>query len=413
MLKEIGYTTDDSAVWRSVLPIQESVFGSVEFARIVQEYLGCQAGLYVLQNDGCSIRYPLFFRPVRSLSLSEEDNGRLSDIASPEFTGPLARGGPVESLATEFPKRFSKFAISQGIVTEFIHLHPWRAVIGALFGDCLQLDREIVYADLTRPEEQLWRSFSHACRKDINRSHRENVRVFEAQTVGDIREFYRVYIQTMKDRNALERYYFSLNYFLAIFDQLRGNARFALAEYRNQVIAGTLYLHDRDDIYSYLGGADRTFQHVRPTNAVIHDTILWSKQQGKKRLILGGGYSPDDGIFRFKASFSPERARFFVYKRVHLPEQYAALCKSWSSIYGLDWQATGYFPPYRFCPNSQSPQVPVESPLQVPSSLASQLPCLRRGPSIREAFCRLHGRMAHELRYRDLAERPLRPGPLS
>lgn len=322
MLKEFVYTTDNRNSWNSVLPAQESVFGSVEFARIVQEHLAYEARLYVLQDDTCRIAYPFFCRPVPSLNPGGVANVRQSDTVSPEYTGPLARGAPVQHLAIEFLKKFSKFAFNQSVVAEFIHLHPWKAFTGALVGNCLEFNREIVHVNLTQTNQQLWRtSFTHACRQNINRSQRENVRVFEAQTMGDVREFYRLYVETMKRRNALDHYYFSLDYFSAIFADLSGNSRFVLAEHRNQVIAGILYLHDRDDVYSYLGGADYNFQHVRPTNAIIYDTILRSKRQGKKRLVLGGGYSPNDGIFRFKASFSPERTRFFVYKRVHHPRQ--------------------------------------------------------------------------------------------
>jgi hypothetical protein len=354
MFKELVYATHDSTQWRSVLPARDNVFASVEFAQITERYLDRKAQLYILKNGDTQIAYPFFFRPVHSLPVGEDFRGGLSDTVSPEFTGPLSQGGPVTSIAVEFPKRFSAFAVNQGVVAEFIHLHPWKALSGALLPDGLQFSREIVYVDLTWPEHRLWPSFSHACRKNIMRSQRENVRVFEAQTLGDIREFYRVYIQTMKYRNALGHYYYSLDYFSSIFEELRANARFVLAEYRNQIVAGTLYLHDRDDVYSYLGGADHNFQHVRPTNAIIYETIFWSKRQGRKRLILGGGYSPNDGIFRFKASFSPERVRFFVYKRVHLHEEYAALCRSWASTHGRNSESTGYFPPYRFLPAPES-----------------------------------------------------------
>jgi hypothetical protein len=354
MLTEVVYTTEDANRWGSVLPDQESAFGSVAFARVLERHMGYQARLYVLQDHTSLIAYPFLMRPIRSLLLSEQTRGRVSDTTSPDFTGPIALGTPTESLAVEFPKRLSRFLSSQGVVAEFIHLHPWKAFTGALLSECLQCDREIVYLDLTWPEEQLWRdSFNHACRKNINRSRRESVRIFEASTIGDIREFHRLYIDTMKKRNALEHYFFSLGYFCEIFEQMKGSARFALAEYRDQVVAGTLYIHDRDDVYSYLGGADLNFQHVRPTNAIIYDTILWGQQHGKKRLVLGGGYSPDDGVFRFKASFSPHRANFLVYRRVHSSEKYDALCRSWSSIYGHDVQAATYFPRYRFLPNSQ------------------------------------------------------------
>jgi serine/alanine adding enzyme len=376
MLKEVIYATDESPGWSSALPVQESVFGSVDFASIVEEHLGYRARLYVLQNRECRIAYPFFCRPIGSLPLDEEVKGRLWDTVSPEFTGPFGWGGSVHDVAADFPKMFSSFAVSQGVVAEFIRLHPWKAVLAALLEDCVHYNREIVYVDLTRPEDELWQhSFTHACRKNIMRSQRENVRVFEARTMDDIREFHRLYILTMEERKALKDYYFSLAYFAAIFERLKANARFVLAEYRDRLVAGMLYLHDRDDVYSYLGGADYTFQQVRPTNAVIYDTILWGKRQGKKRLVLGGGYSPDDSILRFKASFSPARARFHVYKRVHLPERYEALCRSWSRVYQRDPQTSTYFPPYRSSPTAQSVGLRMLLPLELPISRAAQQPC--------------------------------------
>jgi serine/alanine adding enzyme len=348
MFREAVYTTENAVQWDSVLPSHVSAFGSVQFARVIEELLGYQAQLYVLQERGSLIAYPFVMRPIRSALLAEASCCRFSDTASPDFTGPVARGVPTSPLAAAFPSRVSSFFSSQGVVTEFIHVHPWKAFTRALHPQCLQFDREIVYVDLTVPEEQLWRhSFTHACRKNIKRSRQENVRVFEARTLDDVREFYRLYTATMKQRRALEHYFYSLDYFTAIFERLRGSARFAMAEYRNELVAATLYLHDKDDVYSYLGGADASFQHVRPTNAVVYDTIVWGQRQGKKRLILGGGYSPDDGIFRFKASFSVHRADFLVYRRVHLPETYDALCRSHSSVYGREAQPAGYFPRYR------------------------------------------------------------------
>jgi hypothetical protein len=86
---------------------------------------------------------------------------------------------------------------------------------------------------------------------------------------------------------------------------------------------------------------------VRPTNAVVHDTVRWAREQGKRRLILGGGYRPGDGIFRFKASFSPLRATLELARRVHLPADYEALVSAWRAHHGGSAPETGYFPAYR------------------------------------------------------------------
>ena len=183
---------------------------------------------------------------------------------------------------------------------------------------------------MTLDPERLWReSYSKACRKNVNRAEREGVTVRAARDADDIAEFHRIYIQTMERNEALDSYFFDLAHFEAIFEELPAGARFALAEHDGRVVAATLYLHDADDVYSYLGGADHDFQQLRPTNAVVHDTIAWARAEGKRRLILGGGYRPDDGIFRFKASFSPLRATLELARRVHLPDDYEALVAAW------------------------------------------------------------------------------------
>ena len=252
-------------------------------------------------------------------------------------------------MFSDFPAWFSAYCRDHGIVTEFAHLHPWHWRPHLLHTDLVSLDREIVYVDLTWPTDRLWdESYIYACRKNINRARREGVRIFQATTADHIREFSRIYTHTMARNDASGQYYFSPEYFEAFFETMPENACFMLAEHRDRVIAGTLYLHDNTDVYSYLGGADQEFQQIRPTNAVVHETIQWAQGAGKQRLILGGGYRPDDGIFRFKSSFSPLRARFHVYRRIHLPEQYERLCKAWSSYYQNEPAEGGYFPAISF-----------------------------------------------------------------
>jgi len=350
MVTEKLLTIDDETDWRAALPADVSVFGSVEYARISQEHSGQAAQLLVIQSGGSLIAYPFFMRSIASLPFASKTTDAFWDISTPEYTGPI-RLGWEPFFTPRFADVFTRHCQAQRVVAEFAHLHPWNAQAEFLESSCIEFNREIVYVDLTLPEERLWRdSFTYACRKNINRARRENVRVFAAETAGDIREFHRIYTQTMERSRALDKYYFPLNYFMALFEQMPDHARFVLAEYDDQIVAATLYLHDAMNVYSYLGGADHAFQHVRPTNAVVYDTIVWAQSHGKHRLVLGGGYKPDDGIARFKASFSPLRARFNVYKRIHLPDKYSALCTGWSAYYGCKVIPSGYFPPYRIVP---------------------------------------------------------------
>ncbi len=339
-------TTVNPSLWDTFLPARRSVFGGVEFSSIMERQLGHSARLFVFIEGENAVVYPFFLRPVSELPFADDARIKAWDSMSPEYTGPLAWGTVTQATVNGFRECFAEYCRQEQIVTEFAHLHPWRWSADLLVKDDVFLDREIIYVDLTLPEELIWRdSLTAACRKNISRARKENVRVYQASALEDIEKFYRIYIQTMDRRQALAKYYFPLSYFIAFFQQMPDNAAFFLAEREHQVIAATLYLHDDSDVYSYLGGADHTFQHLRPTNAIVYEAIRWAQRQGKKRLIMGGGYHPDDGIFRFKASFSPLRARFHVYKHVHLPDKYAALCCAWAMH-----NKRGYFPTYRISP---------------------------------------------------------------
>jgi len=355
MTDEQVLSTQDATAWRAAVPSCESVFGSVEYATIIEKHTGYPARLFVWREGGSTIAYPFFVRPVGALPFADAASRDHKDIFSPEYAGPLVRGLADNVPETAFRQRFTRYCEEVGIVAEFAHLHPWRSRLGLLKPEDMMLDREIVYVDLTRSEESLWQeSFTYTCRKNINRGRRESVRVFRATAPEHIREFHRIYIQTMDRAGADEKYYFPLDYFMAFFERMPDQASFFLAEYQDRIVAATLYLHDDTDVFSYLGGADHAFQRVRPTNMVVYELIRWAKQQGKKRLILGGGYKPNDGIFRFKASFSPLRAQFFVYRHVHLPEVYDHLCRAWAEYYQIDLpiaEVGDFFPMYRAIPD--------------------------------------------------------------
>lgn len=355
MTSERVLTTSDASEWRTILPIDVSLFGSVEYARIVEEHSEYQARLYVLDIIGGTIAYPFFLRPVRALPFAQQLESEGWDLLTPEYTGPRQIGGEFAASEIDFSTRFATFCQNHGILTEFAHLHPWQTNYQLLDTNFVSLDREIVYVDLSLSIERLWNeSYVYACRKNINRAIREGVRIFHATEASHVTEFFHIYTHTMARNNAASRYLYPLEYFSAFFETMPANARFVLAEYRDQIVAGTLYLHDNQDVYSYLGGANQEFQQTRPTNAVVHHTIQWAHDAGKQRLILGGGYRPDDGIFRFKSSFSPFRSRFQVYRRIHLSAEYDRLCRAWSSYYHCDLSSNDYFPPYRSQPVAKS-----------------------------------------------------------
>jgi hypothetical protein len=86
---------------------------------------------------------------------------------------------------------------------------------------------------------------------------------------------------------------------------------------------------------------------VRPVNAYHYETIKLAARAGKRRLLCGGAFQSGDGVFRFKAGFSPLRIPFKVVKRIHDPEAFAALTEDWSRRHRGLVPEPGFFPAYR------------------------------------------------------------------
>ena len=233
-------------------------------------------------------------------------------------------------------------------MSEFAHLSPWGAASENLAPACVAVNREIVYVNLAWGEQEIWsRSISINCRKQIRKAQRAGVRIRCANSAEDIDKFHRLHKETMDRRAALNQYYRAPEYFHEIFRTLSENAFFVLAEYEDHVVAGGLFLHDETNVYWDLSALDMAFAHVRPVNAYVHETIRWACRQGKQRLLMGGGYQPGDGVFRFKAGFSPLRAEFSTYQRIHDAEAYEALNRAWSACHAPCSPPGDFFPAYR------------------------------------------------------------------
>lgn len=350
MIRGHFLTVNDEDAWRKYLPEGRSVFGSLGYARICQAHRNFSPRLYVLESGESMISYPLFLRSLTGLPFVGETTARW-DAITPDFTGPVTFGDTAE-LAPAFPTLRSTMLQQQGVVAEFAHLHPWSQAREILQDGC-KYNRDIVWVDTSLSPDEIWRDeLKVQCRQKIRQAERQGVRVFVASSDDHIREYHRIYSHTMERNSASEAYYFSYDFFRAFREELPQNSRFLLAEYRGQIVGGTLCLYDDTDAFYFLTGTDAKFKHVRPNNALVWELIRWAHVAGKRRLTLGAGNYPDDGLYQFKASFSRARQPFHIYKHIHLVEEYAALEGRFREASGLRSESISYFPVYRCRPGA-------------------------------------------------------------
>jgi serine/alanine adding enzyme len=350
MNQEYLLTTMDADQWRRDLPADICVMGSLEYARITERQTGFAGRLFVWKTGDSVIAYPFFIRPVKCLPFVKGGTEARWDIFTPEYTGPLSTGAvePNEDDQKSFVERFGRFCRKNGILAEFAHLNPWHHAQDLLDPAGIVNNREIVYVDLNLEEDDLWtKSLNSDTRRMTRQAEKAGVQIRRAETLEDVKAFYHLHSATMDRRNALDRYRLPLEYFADFHHSMPDNAFFVLAEYQDQVVAGGLFFQGGQELYWHLSAANMEFSRVRPVDKYVWETIRWAARSGKQRMLLGGGYKKNDGVFRFKAGFSPLRAEFCTYRKVHDEQAYKTLSRAWSAYYQADLSEADFFPAYR------------------------------------------------------------------
>jgi serine/alanine adding enzyme len=339
-------TTADAERWRQLLPAHVNAYGCLEHVRLCERHTGSAARLFVVEAPSPVVACPFFLRPLRELPFAGQRFAGRWDTVTPPYTGPLALGP--RNDAGLFETLFEPYCREQGIVAEFGHLHPWDVPVESLDSTRVDLNREVVYVDLASHDAELWcKSLDKERRRQARRAKTIGVRVRRAESLEDVAAFHRLHTDTMKRRRAQGHYYYSLEHFADFFGTMSDNAFFVLAEYADRVVAGGLFFHDNDTIYWDQSAIDMEYARVFPVSAYLYDTICGAFRQGKKRMLLGGGLSPDDGVFRFKARFSPLRAKFCTYKRIHDANAYSAVTSAWAAYHSGALPCNDFFPAYR------------------------------------------------------------------
>ncbi|RJQ30666.1 MAG: GNAT family N-acetyltransferase [Peptococcaceae bacterium] len=305
-----------------------------EYCRLFAAEEKGEARMFVFQKEAGTVIYPFIMRRI----------DEYCDITTPYgYGGPVVAGPDGENLAGDFRACFERYCLEQGIVTEFIRFHPLLEN-HRLMAPYLPVGRfsTVVYVDLTRPEEEIRAGYGYNNRKNINKAVRAGLEVVIEEAPDHFAEFKHIYNHTLQRNRAGRHYYFTDEFFEKIHRLLAGRFLYACTVYKGSVIAAELLLFNHHYIHSFLGGTLAEYFELRPANLLKHRVAGWAKAKGIKRFILGGGREEEDGIFRFKKSFSRDGlAGYYLGKKIHLPDVEQRLAELYPA------GRADYFPRYR------------------------------------------------------------------
>lgn len=321
------------------------------YARLFEDD-GSRAIAAVYVGAEGSVLYPLLFRDLTAEKCS------CPAVKCADVIVPYGYGGPYcwnctdrDALSLKFWQAFSDWAMSENVVSEFVRF--------SLFEDSLLPypgsveDKQLnVVRSLDPDEEAIWADFDRDVRTNVRRAQRFELRV-EFDTTGDtLDDFLRIYYGTMDRRSAEQMHYRERSFFEGIHAMLPGHFVYAHAKMGDVVGSTELVLLSEDTAYAFLGGTDTSMFQYRANDLLRYEIILWARRHGKRRYVLGGGYVPNDGIFRFKKAFAPTgTVPFRTGSRVFQPDAYSLLIDTKRKVSlrdGEEWSPrSDYFPQYR------------------------------------------------------------------
>lgn len=341
------FTMDEAGQWLNVWErTGREPFAHPSYVRLFARPGDKALALY-WQSQGSEVLLPLILRSLPDEPWAISTGSIWHDAISPYgYGGPFFSGQPNwQAFYTDLLAWMRR----QQVLTAFIrasleNVPPPLELEGY---EALALS-ENVAVDVSRSPDEQWGHYEHKVRKNVKKAQRAELSVEIHTDFRHLSGFLEIYHRTMKRRSAGDWYYFDESFFKTFDEQLRGNFVVAEVFQGEQLVSTELILESEKFLYSYLGGTrEEAFVHA-PNDLLKHAVIDYGRQKGKLAYVLGGGYSPDDGIFRYKRTFDKAGVRpFFGVRLIANTAVYAVLVEARYQAVPASGVAGHFFPAYR------------------------------------------------------------------
>lgn len=299
---------------------------------------------------------PYLLRRCHDFFADPSESPELFDVISPYgYPGILlskAAASSSDFLELAMQELISTFR-QQNICSAFVRLHPiLNAGLEKVYPPHIcQISGETIAVDLTLSAEEIWRQTRSDHRKDINRQKRYGLQAKIVDFDKYFADFLEIYYQTMQRVGAPQLYHFQQEYFRNLLHKLGNKLHLGIVEFECEIMCACLFTECGGIVQSYLSGTKNKFLKFSPDKLLFDYVRLWAKERGNKLLHLGGGYGGSkDGVYNFKAGFSPKCQNFLTLRLTIHEERYAHLvelrAKALNSQVGTLLKSN-FFPAYR------------------------------------------------------------------
>ena len=323
-----------------------------QYAQIYERKGDGVVNCFVYRSTSGLVLYPFLLRRINDIS-PFHDVEECWDITTPYgYGGPLYTSSDEASLLQlrdGFLETFHAYCRENRIVSEFARLHPLLGNHQILPESSKVFHHETVYIDLQQSEQDLWKGIRKGHKSSIKKALRFQVKVVRDEDRKYIKQFHKLYTDTMRRQQASPSYFLPLSFFENTLALLRQHASLFVALHNGEAVTAAIILHYGEYVHYHFSGSDVDSFHLCANHLLIYEVAKWAREQGAKFFHLGGGLQPDDSLFMFKSGFSSKRALFYTYRRIHDPDCYQRLVQRKLEDERLSGSVAdeGFFPRYR------------------------------------------------------------------
>ncbi|RSK53485.1 GNAT family N-acetyltransferase [Bacillus canaveralius] len=333
---------DQATLWNVLLKtfINIDCYYSYEYGKLFANKENGELFAAYFEDNTTKIFYPFIKRKV---AYEEETY----DIVTPYgYGGPLVEGSDISIL--EFYQLFSEYCSLNNIIAETIRFHPLYKN-NKIFEKVMDIEyiRQTTSVDLTVSLEEIRQNYSSMNKRNIKKAKMNNVSCFIGENnLDNIHKFIQMYKETMDRNKAASYYYFDENYFIEqVKDTSISKTYLLFAQFNHEIIAGIMVIVGKEYSHYHLGASKTNHLELKPNNLLFDFMIEFCISKGSKDLHLGGGYQENDGLFKFKTSFTNNNNHdYYIGKKIHNLNQYNDIIDNLKKLYEIN---ENYFPAYR------------------------------------------------------------------
>jgi lipid II:glycine glycyltransferase (peptidoglycan interpeptide bridge formation enzyme) len=166
---------------------------------------------------------------------------------------------------------------------------------------------------LERGPEALFAAFDSPLQRGIRKAEGAGLKVEFSTSPEAMRDYYALHCQTRR-RHGVPPQPFRFFENIASFVLARDHGYIATARLQGRAVAAAVFFHFGGQAIYKFGASDFRFQHLRPNNLVMWETIKRCAAGGFLRLHLGRTSLAHEGLRRFKLALGAREGKVEYYK---------------------------------------------------------------------------------------------------